>query len=347
MYYRRWGVGTPGTILLAALGLMVAGAGRPAAAQDASRQNVYRYILDVEPPEPAGFVPLDLGPRRVFRATAPKPLAAAFLASAAEPDRVLLAVNVEASPYFLAGGGTRTLASYRDNSVKGRLLRIVTKTMLAIAVAHDPADPGAARLGIAVRSTFHDPHDPTSAYFGLPERVDSLLAVEGIRPAPEIDDVTGLGVDLAPVFEAARRAARARCCVQVSGGWGLAATVAGGRIAADSIGPARHTLWLSAQWTLSPKLDVLVLLQGTNAFRDVWHQRLGVAFQRKTTRVDLLGEVYFDSEFQRLYPGLTVEGSIGHGVALDAAVFAAADGADAAARLRTALLLKWYLAHAR
>lgn len=333
----------------ALLGALISGLPAPVRAQVATRQNIYRYVLDVEPPEPAGFVPLDLGPRRVFRATAPKPIAAALLASAAASESVLTAVNLEVSPYFLLGLGTRTLASYRDNSPAGRLHRIVTKTMLAVAVAHDPAEPGAARLGVAIRSTFHDPHDPVSAYFGLPERVDSILAAARVEPAPEVDDVTGLGADLAPVFAAARREVRARCCIQVSGGWGFGTTVAGGRIAADSIGPLRHTVWLSAQWTLSPKLDVLLLLQGTNTFRSDWHQRLGVGFQRKASRVDLLGEVYFDSEFHRLYPGLTVEGRLGRGVALDLGVYADADaaGADAAARLRTALLLRWYLVHAR
>jgi hypothetical protein len=151
-------------------------------------------------------------------------------------------------------------------------------------------------------------------------------------------------VNLSPVFAQARRTARARCCVQVSGGWGFAATVNGGRIADDSVGPLRHTLWVSTQWTLSPRVDLLVQLQGTNMFRGDWHQRLGLAIQRKATGADLLAEVYYDSEFHRLYPGLTVEGSLGRGLALDGAVLAEPGGADAAARLRTALLLKWYLA---
>jgi hypothetical protein len=319
----------------------------PLAAQEVQRQNVYRYVLDVEPPEPAGFVPLDLGTRRVYRATGPKPIAAAVLASAATGDSVGLAASLEFSPYYLLGGGTRTLASYRDNSVAGRLRRIVTKTLIGVAVAHDPSLPGATRLGLALRATFHDPHDVTSGYYGLAERVDSALAAHDVHPAAEVDDVTGLGVDLAPIFADARRAARARCCVQVSGGYGFAALAQGGRLAGDSIGPLRHTLWVSAQWTLSPKLDLLVLLQGTNAFRSDWHQRLGVAFERKASRVDLLGELYFDSEFQRLYPGLTVEAAVAHGLALDAGILAESGGADASPRLRSALMLRWMLAHAR
>jgi hypothetical protein len=330
-----------------ALTLTVAVAAAPAGAQEAPRQNVFRYVLDVEPPEPVGFVPLDLGPRRVLRATGPKPVAAAVLASASTGDSVLLGVNLEVSPYYLLGGGTRTLVSYRDNSVAGRLRRIVTKTLLGVAVAHDPAVPGAAQVGVALRATFHDPHDPTSAYYGLAERVDSMLHAAGVHPPPESDDVTGLGVDLSPVFADARRAVRARCCVQVSGGYGFVARAAGGRLAGDSVSPLRHTIWLSAQWTLSPKLDVLLLLQGTNAFRGDWHQRLGVAFERKASRVDLIGEVYFDSEFHRLYPGLTVETAVAHGLALDAAIVAESGGADAAARLRSAVLLRWALAHAR
>jgi hypothetical protein len=39
-----------------------------------------------------------------------------------------------------------------------------------------------------------------------------------------------------------------------------------------------------------------------------------------------------------------VEGSLGQGLALDGALLAESGGADAAARLRTALMLKWYLA---
>jgi hypothetical protein len=329
-----------------ALALAAAAGASPLTAQEA-RQNVYRYVLDVEPPEPAGFVPLDLGPRRVYRATGPKPVAAAVLTSATTGDSVLIGLNLEVSPYYLLGGGTRTLASYRDNSVAGRLRRIVTKTLIAVAAAHDPALPEATRLGVAMRATFHDPHDPTSAYYGLAERVDSILEAHGIHPPPETDDVTGLGADLSPVFSDARRAVRARCCVQVSGGYGFAAVAAHGRLAGDSVGPLRHTVWLSAQWTLSSKLDALLLLQGTNAIRSDWHQRLGVAFERKSSRVDLLGEVYYDSEFHRLYPGLTIEIMVAHGLALDAAVLAESGGADAKGRLRSALMLRWMLAHAR
>jgi hypothetical protein len=223
----------------------------------------------------------------------------------------------------------------------------VTKTLIGVAVAHDPSLPGATRLGLALRATFHDPHDVTSSYYGLAERVDSALAAHDIQPASEADDVTGLGVDLSPIFADARRAARARCCVQVSGGYGFAALAQGGRLAGDSIGPLRHTLWISAQWTLSPKLDVLVLIQGTDMFRSSWHQRLGVAFERKASLVDLLGELYFDSEFQRLYPGLTIEAAVAHGLALDAGILAESGGADASPRLRSALMLRWMLAHAR
>jgi hypothetical protein len=298
----------------------------------------------VEPPDPTGFIPLDLGPRRVYRATAPKPIAAGVLASAAAPDSLLVGASLEASPYFLAGGGTRTLESYRDLSVKGRLLRVLTKTLLGAAIAYDPAAPGAARVGIGVRSTFHDPHDPTSAFYALPEHVDSLLEAAGVRPDADVEDVSDLGVDLRQVFADARRTARGRCCVQISGGWGFAATAAGGRLAGDSLGPARHTLWVSTQWTLSPRLDLLAQLQGTNMFREDWHQRIGLALQRKTTRVDLLAELYYDSEFDRLFPGLSVEGSLGRGLALSGALLAESGGVDAAARLSTALLLKWYLA---
>jgi hypothetical protein len=329
--------------LAAILGALL-GVARPALAQQGERQNIYRYILDNEPPEPTGFIPLDLNPRRVYKATAPKPLAASVLASAAAADSVLVGVSLEASPYFLAGGGTRTLESYRENGVKGRALRILTKTLLGAAVAYDPAMPGAARVGIGVRATFHDPHDPTSAFYALPERVDSQLAAAGMHPEAEVEDVSDLGVDLRQAFADARRTARGRCCVQISGGWGLAATAAGGRIAGDSVGPARHTLWVSTQWTLSPRLDLLVQAQAINVFRDDWHQRLGLAVQRKTTRVDLLAELYYDSEFHRFFPGLTVEGSLGRGLALDGALLAESGGADAAARLRTAMLLKWYLA---
>ena len=325
--------------------LAIAAGPRPLAAQEDTRQNVYRYVLDIEPPEPTGFVPLDLGPRRVYRATGPKPVAAAVIASAAT-DSVTLALNLEFSPYYLLGRGTRTLASYRDNSVAGRLRRIVTKTLIGLAVAHDPALPGATRLGVALRATFHDPHDVTSAYYGLAERVDSTLHAHGIHPPPDAEDVTGLGVDLSPAFTEARRAARARCCVQVSGGYGFAAIADAGRLAGDSVGPLRHTLWLSAQWTLSPKFDVLALLQA-NAFRGDWHQRAGVAIERKASRVDLLGEMYFDSEFHRFYPGLSVQAAVAHGLAADAGLLAESGGAKAAPRLRSTLMLHWMLAPAR
>jgi len=311
--------------------------------QDGQRQNIFRYVLDVEPPEPTGFVPLDLGTRRVYRATGPKPVAAAVLASAATGDSVSLAANLEFSPYYLLGGGTRTLESYRANSVAGRLRRIVTKTLIGVAVAHDPSLPGATRLSLALRATFHDPHDPIPPVGGLVERVREALARGESDPADE-EDVGDAGVDLRPLYRASRREMRARCCLQIAGGWGLAGRLGGAAFAGDSLAGVRHTLFVTTQYTFARRFDLLTTVQAWNGFDEDTQLRVGAAIMRKTTAVDLTAEIYFDSADDRLHPGAWIEGQLLPRMRAAASFTTETDAAGGPTKLRVRTLLRWYMA---
>ena len=78
-----------------------------ARAQQGGRINIYRYILDIDVPEPAALVALDRAPSHVLRASAPKPLAAAVGFAHDSGGAATTMVAVDFAPYFLAGGGIR------------------------------------------------------------------------------------------------------------------------------------------------------------------------------------------------------------------------------------------------
>ncbi len=103
-------------------------------AQGSERINAYRYILDIDAPEPLATTTL---------------------------------VVRDLSPYFLAGGGIRDPKSSRSMTVWGRLRRVITKTTLSLGAAWNPAHPGAPQVGLALRATFHDPH-PVREAIGNP-----------------------------------------------------------------------------------------------------------------------------------------------------------------------------------
>jgi hypothetical protein len=73
-------------------------------AQEPDRINIYRFILDVDVPEPAAFVALDRASAHVLRASAPKPLAATVATAHDSGGATTTMVAVDVSPYFLAGG---------------------------------------------------------------------------------------------------------------------------------------------------------------------------------------------------------------------------------------------------
>jgi hypothetical protein len=129
-----------------------------ASAQDASRVNVYRFVLGADVPESPALVALDRTPTRVLRGSAPKPIAATatrIFSSGAG----LTAIAVDVVPYYLAGGGARTLASYRSNSIAGRLKRVGTKTQLGIGSAWD-AGGGAPVVSVGPPSHVPRPSRP-------------------------------------------------------------------------------------------------------------------------------------------------------------------------------------------
>ena len=293
-------------------------AGR-AAAQDAGRVNLYRFILGVDVPASPAFVPLGVGPQ-VLRGSAPKPLEASAFAGAGAAS---YGVAVSAAPYFLAGGGQQTLADYRASTVTGRLLRVLTKTIVSVGAARAADDPDDLVVGLAVRSTFHDPHDPVLKS-SLAEDVAAALREAGVPPLdPAEEDVTRHGVDLAPLFARARRAMRGRVAggdPQVSGGWGMAGRLRDGAWDRDRLGTLHHAFWLSAQVTLGRRFDVLATAQLRDAFEDARYGLVGAALLRKTAVLDLVAEVAYDTDRRALYPGLALSGRVLPTVGLTAAL---------------------------
>lgn len=290
--------------LLLGFGLPSA-AGR-AAAQDAGRVNLYRFVLGVDVPTAPAFVPLGVGPQ-VLRGSAPKPLEASVFAGA---GAVRYGVAIGAAPTFLAGGGQRTLADYRTSTVAGRLLRVLTKTLVSVGAARAADD---LFVGLAVRSTFHDPHDPVLKS-SLAEDVAAALVEAGVPPLdPTEEDATGYGVDLAPLYAEVRRAMRGRVAggdPQVSGGWGVAGRLRNGAWDRDRLGTLHHAFWLSAQVTLGRRFDVLATAQLRDAFEDARYGLVGAALLRKTAVLDWMAEVAYDTERRALYPGLALGGRI-------------------------------------
>jgi hypothetical protein len=312
-------------------------------AQAPGRINVYRYILDIDVPEPVALIALDRAPAHVLRASAPKPLAATIGSAHDSGGATTTLVAVDLSPYFLAGGGIRDLESYRSMTVWGRLRRVITKTTLSLGAAWDPADPGAPQVGLALRATFHDPHDPIPPRGGLVERVDSALAAQGIRPEDDEEDVAAGGADLRSLYLESAREMRARCCLQIAGGWGLAGRLGGAAFAGDSLAEVRHTLFVTTQYTFARRFDLLSTAQLWN-LGDEDHLRLGAALMRKTSAVDLTAELYFDSADDRLHPGVWLEGRLLPRVRAAASLGTDTDAAGGPTRLRVRTMFRWYMA---
>jgi hypothetical protein len=310
-----------------------------APAQEGDRVNIYRYILDIDVPEPAALVALGLAPAHVLRASAPKPLAAHLSFAFDSGGATTKSAVLEVSPYYLAGGGIRSLRSYRTMTVWGRVRRVLTKTIVSLGAAGDPADPGATRFGLALRSTFHDPHDPIPPPGGLVEQVDSALAAAGVAPGLDEEELAERDVDLAPLYARARREMRARCCLQIAGGWGLAGRLSGGDFD-DGLDQVRHTLWFTTQYTFGPRFDLLGTAQLWNGFDDT-HARLGAALMRKTAALDLTTELYFDSADDRLHLGGWLEGRLLPRVRAAASLTTETDPGGGPNRLRVRTLIRW------
>jgi hypothetical protein len=313
-------------------------------AQEPDRINIYRYILDIDVPEPAALVALDRAPAHVLRASAPKPLAATLATAHDSGGAMTTVVALDVSPYFLAGGGVRSLPSYRSMNAWGRIRRVITKTTLSLGAAWDPADPDAPQVGLALRATFHDPHDPIPPVGGLVERVDSALTEQGIETPDDEEDVSARGASLRSLYTESAREMRARCCLQIAGGWGLAGRLGGAAFAGDSLDQVRHTLFVTTQYTFARRFDLLSTAQLWNGLGDDTHLRVGAALMRKTTAVDITAELYFDSADDRLHPGVWLEGRPLPRVRAAVSLGTDTDAAGGPTQLRVRTMLRWYMA---
>ena len=268
------------------------------AAQDTAVINAYRFVLGIDVPESPALVAIGAAPTHVLRASAPKPLNFSVSDVFTTGDDQTPGVSIDVAPYFLAGGGARTLVSYRSMSLGGRLMRVLTKTIFSMGAVRDPADPKSLLAGLGVRATFHDPHDPLSTT--LPEDVSAALAGAG-------EDIP-TSVDVTRAFATTRRALRRPSAnPQISGGWGMAARLRGGVLEGDSTDAARHCLWLGAQFTPGRRFDVLTMAQVRDAFRGGRYWWLGAGLERKTGAADFLAELYYDTRVHRLHPGVALD----------------------------------------
>jgi len=312
-----------------------------ASGQDSPRVNIYRFVLGVDVPESPALVALDRTPTRVLRGSAPKPMAATAT-RVFSGDAAATALAVDIVPYYLVGGGARTLASYRANSIAGRLKRVGTKTQLGIGSVWDAAG-GAPLVSVAVRATFHDPHDPV-LNSNLPERADSALA-GGTMPADDEEQVTDRGVELRSLFDQAHRTMRARHGIQISGGWGAAARAGGGVVSGDSLGPAQHVVWLSGQITLSRRLDLIGLGQVRASRGERGNARLGAGIERKAGAADFRADLYYQSGVDQLNGGVSAELRALRHISIVGSVATEHDaGPPDDRQLRAYLALRWFVA---
>jgi hypothetical protein len=313
-------------------------------AQAPKRINIYRYALDIDIPESGGLIALDAAGTHVLRGSQPKPISASAVFRSNGSDTHAVGASLDVLPYYLLGGGKRSLVSYRKMTVAGRLTRVVTKTAFSLAALTIPGTSGSLRLGLALRTTFHDPHDPISTA-RLPEAIDSALRAHGV-PDPGLDQehLGELDVDLRPVYAAARREVSGHGDVQVTGGWGISTLANGAVLDADSLHGVRHTFWLTAQHSFSPRFDLLVTAQLRTAPDTKAKPRFGLGIQRKAQAADYRAELYWDRANRRLNPGVSAELRAGHGVGLVGALGTDSEvGVGKMPRIiRATMLIRWY-----
>ena len=337
-----------GTTILA--GALLAQPGPMVAAQDDGRINIYRFVLGVDVPQPPAFVAMGVAPAQVLLGSAPKPVAGSVLVAFGPSGETAPGVAVDVAPYYLLGGGVRDLERYRSGSIAGRLMRVLTKTVLSIGAVRQPEDPASPHVAIGVRSTFHDPHDPI-LNSRLPENVAAALAKSDMLPAEPADEtVTERGVDLSPIYADARHRMRGRAGdAQISGGWGVTALARGGVLDGDSLGQARHAFWLAAQYTAGVRYDLLATLQLRNAFRNDDRFWLGAALRRKSDGADVQVGLYYDTASKELHPGLAVDTRVSAHLGIVASIATQPDppALTGPRRIRFGVLARWFTASDR
>jgi len=289
--------------------------------------NVYRYVLDVEPPESPVLAVLEATTSHTRSATAPKPLALSLATVSRGGGDARPAAALDFSPYHLAGGGARSTCGYRDNSLAGRLKRVGTKTILSVGVQPQRGTGDLLRVGMAVRATLHDPHDP----------INNSLLVQRVPPAGAREEPPPASADSA--YAAAAVSMRARDRWIVSAGWGAAATVSGASLGVRE-GEWRHALWLSWQRTMDARFDLVFTGEAGLERGTPPGYRLVAAARRKQSHADLLLEAAFDTRDERLHGGVSAEARVAR--RLRAALGVLSEPAAGAGRaLRAAALLRW------
>ena len=314
------------------------------AAQQPPRINIYRFVLGVDVPESAAFVAMGIGPPSRL-GSAPKPVVAS-LGLAVDAGSTARAGAFDVAPYYLVGGGVRDRTSYRSNSVAGRLMRVLTKTIVSVGASHTSDDPSAMLLAVGARATLHDPHDPV-VNSALVEDIDAVLGECGAELPDPAEDVTECDGDTSAVFSHVRRQMRARSGdAQVSAGWGMSTRVAGGDLVGDSLGAARHSGWLAAQYTASGQFDLLATVELRDMFRSRQRFVAGIGIRRKGPTGDTQLGVRYEARTETVHPSLTMDLRLStrFGVVtwIDTSVSERQLGGNH--RLRVGLLARWFVA---
>jgi hypothetical protein len=308
------------------------------------RINIHRYVLGVDVPESPALTALGVTHSAVQLGSAPKPLTASLVAMAGPSGETVTGAGLDIAPYYLLAG-PRDLASYRSNSIAGRLTRVLTKTLLSLAVVRHPADLGDLRLGLAARSTIHDPHDPILNTRLVEETHATGGAGGAALPDAGVESLTDLGVNLAPEFAAGRRAARSRSGdAQISVGLGVGSLSRDGALG-EFLDGAHFAGWIAAQYTADAKLDLLATVHRREMFgllADRWW--LGGGLRRKADRADVQGSLYYDTATRELHPSLAFDIRLAARLGGLAALGTIPDPENDAPRVRLTLLLRWFAA---
>jgi hypothetical protein len=296
--------------------------------------NIYRHVLDLEPPESPALAVLEATTSHSRAGTAPKPLSFSLVSVRRGGADALVGAAVDVSPYFLVGGGARTLCSYRDNSVAGRMKRVGTKTIISAGVLPLGGARDAVRLAVAVRATMHDPHDPIN-------NSELVRRLPPASPRDELPPPAGAG-DAA--YEDAARAMRARDRWIVSGGWGAAATLEDGSFSRRE-GNWRHALWLSWHRTMDARFDLLFTGEASLERGDASSYRVTAAARRKLAAADLLLETAFDTGDERLHYGVSGEARVARGVRAVVGILTEPERGTRDRVLRGAAGIRWSAGH--
>lgn len=271
----------------------------PVAAQ-AAEQPAYKFILDYDVPESPAFVALGVSPEKVTTGSASKPIVVNLLNQAVTGDRASAGLALDFSPYFVFGGRFDNISEYRNNALKRRL----ANTLVSLATIQDPADSANLRFGVGARMTVFDDHDPLQNE-RLVDRIAALLT-----PAEEelvVGRETGTGIDtvagLAEAYRALVDSIQSTPGRALAVGWGMAGTVRGAVLEADSITGTRHRFWAGYRETFRGGVEFLGAVQVGEGVSEDNSFRVGGALRANIRSVRLTGEVVYESETGEIHPG--------------------------------------------